>query len=78
LEGKNNMWEKIKKILSREGGKCIVIEDGQPTYLVMKLEDDISETEEVNRNLDHLKAGEAEKAEETEEKNEVKVEDLPF
>ena len=72
------MWEKIKKILSREGGKCIVIEDGQPTYLVMKLEDDISETEEVNRNLDHLKAGEAEKAEETEEKNEVKVEDLPF
>ncbi|MBU2068548.1 hypothetical protein KKE13_03165 [Patescibacteria group bacterium] len=73
------MWEKIKNILSREGGKCIVVEDGQPTYVVMKLGD--YEVAEVNRNVDYLKAGEAEKAEEEidiREKEEVKVEDLPF
>ena len=74
------MWKKIKNILSKEGGKCIIVEDNQPSYIVMKLEDyDINE---VNRNVDYLKAGEAEKAEEkTEEKvdgEDVKVEDLPF
>lgn len=76
------MWEKIKKILQKEGGKCIIIENGQPSYLVMKLED-YSEDEEVNRRIDQWKAAEETEAE-TENKEdkregpEVKVEDLPF
>ena len=32
------MWERIKKILQKEGGKCIII-DKQQSYLVTKLED---------------------------------------
>jgi len=87
------MWEKIKNILSKEGGKCIIVEDNQPTYVVMKLEDyekisqgDSSETAEVNRNLDTWKAEEDVQSEQsepevgqaTEDKEEVKVEDLPF
>ena len=79
------MWEKIKKILSKEGGKCIIIENDQSTYLVTKWED--AETKEinheVNRSIDHWKAEEdAEKEPEVnktdEEKPEVKIEDLPF
>ena len=68
------MWKKIKKILQKEGGKCIIIEDNQPTYLVMKIEDyeKISKIEEVNRDIDEWKAQEGEETEE------VKVEDLPF
>lgn len=70
------MWEKIKKILQKEGGKCIIIEDNQPTYLVMKIEDyeKTSKIEEVNRDIDEWKAQEKEETEEAE----VKVEDLPF
>lgn len=68
------LWEKIKKILQKEGGKCIIVEDNQPTYLVMKMEDyeKASEIEEVNRDIDEWRAEEKEEAEE------VKVEDLPF
>jgi len=81
LEKKNKyMWEKIKKILQKEGGKCIIVEDNQPTYLVMRLEDyekasakaSSSEMEEVNQDIDEWRA------EEKEETEEVKVEDLPF
>jgi hypothetical protein len=81
------MWEKIKKILQKEGGKCIIIEDNQPTYLVMKMEDyekmpekgSSSEIEEANRDIDEWKANEKEKTEAVEPDNqEVKVEDLPF
>ena len=68
------LWEKIKKILQKEGGKCIIIENNQPTYLVMKIEDyeKASEIEEVNQSLDELKAREGK------ENEEVKIEDLPF
>lgn len=75
------MWEKIKKILQKEGGKCIVIEDNEPSYLVQKLDDDggvlasrpIAEIEKVNRDIDEWKAqeevtkSEVEPAEEKEE-----------
>jgi hypothetical protein len=82
-----DMWEKIKKILQKEGGKCIIVEDNQPTYLVMKLEDyqktvqSNDETEKANRDIDQWKAIEEEKEEPglvEAEKEEVKVEDLPF
>ena len=81
------MWEKIKKILQKEGGKCIIVEDNQPTYLVMKLEDyekasekaSSSETKEVNRDIDEWRAEEKEETEIVDSNNqEVKIEDLPF
>ena len=82
------MWEKIKKILQKEGGKCIIIEKDQPTDLVTKIDDYESSTkknisseiEKVNRDIDELSLKEKEKTEVTEPNNneEVKVEDLPF
>ena len=80
------MWEKIKKILQKEGGKCIIIEDNRPTYLVMKLEDydkdssgqSSGEVEKVNRDISEWKAKEKESEIVEPESQEVKVEDLPF
>lgn len=83
------MWEKIKKILSKGEGKCIIVEDNQPAYVVLKWEDyeeiiDIcsTETENVNRNIDHWKAEENAKTEpevnQLDDNTEVKIEDLPF
>lgn len=82
------MWEKIKKILQKEGGKCIVIEKDQPTYMVTKIDDYesgpknniSSEIEKVNRDMDELSFKEKEKTEAVElnDSEEVKVEDLPF
>ncbi len=75
------MWDKIKRILQKEGDQCIIIEEGQPSYLVKKLENG-DETEKVNRDIDHLKAEESEEKQEVEmtqpENQEVRVEDLPF
>jgi len=81
------MWERIKKILQKEGGKCIIISENEPTYLVMKLEDHekavksnpSQDTERVNRDIAELKAEEMQKDEaEDTEVDELKVEDLPF
>jgi len=82
------MWNKIKKILSKEGGKCIIVEENQPSYVVMKLDEyekmsdnnSALKTEEVNRDIDSLKAEETKETEITGPENqaEVKVEDLPF
>lgn len=71
------LWEKIKKILQKEGGKCIIIEEGQPAYLVMKL-GDYEEIEEVNRDINEWKAEEEESEAVETDNQEVKVEDLPF
>ncbi len=86
------MWERIKKILQKEGGKCIIIEENRPTYLVMRLKDyektssDQSSEEEgteiieeVNQDINEWEAEEKEETEVVEPDNqEVKVEDLPF
>ncbi len=87
------MWDKIKKILSKGEGKCIIIEDNEPAYVVVKWEnyermiDTCSaEIQEANKNIDHWKAEENAKVEpevapveeESDEKTEVKIEDLPF
>lgn len=81
------MWERIKKILQKEGGKCIIISENEPTYLVMKLEDyekvaksgQSQNTERVNRDIAEWKAEEMQKDElEETDTNELKVEDLPF
>jgi len=82
------MWEKIKRILQKEGGKCIIIEKGQPTYLVTKIDDYesnsknniSSEIEKVNRDINELNMKEKEEVDIIEPENgeEMKVEDLPF
>ncbi|MBL7053092.1 MAG: hypothetical protein ISS02_00295 [Candidatus Portnoybacteria bacterium] len=74
------MWDKIKKILSKQGEKCIIIEDNKPSYLVMKLEDseagaESSETEEINKSIDELKP--QEEVELNDNKG-IEIEDLPF
>lgn len=33
------MWETIKKILSKNSGTCIIVEEGKPAYVVTKFED---------------------------------------
>ncbi|KKS26246.1 MAG: hypothetical protein UU87_C0003G0166 [Parcubacteria group bacterium GW2011_GWA2_42_11] len=33
------MWENIKKILAKTKGTCIIIEDGQPAYVVTPFND---------------------------------------
>ncbi len=84
------MWEKIKKILSKGDSKCIIVEDNQPTYVIIKWEDYESmvdnrstEIQEANSNIDNWKAENDAKKEyeankEKEDKAEVKIEDLPF
>ncbi|NQV00540.1 MAG: hypothetical protein HQ537_00205 [Parcubacteria group bacterium] len=72
------LWKTIKKILQKQGGKCIIIEENEPTYLVMKIDDEV---EEVNKDINEWKEKEDKQIEvpETETDNQaVKVEDLPF
>jgi hypothetical protein len=49
------MWETIKKILQKQPGTCIIVEDGKPAYVVTKFsdyEDFLEEKEKiVGRNL---------------------------
>lgn len=33
------MWETIKKILQKQGGTCIIIEEGKPEYVVTSFKD---------------------------------------
>ncbi len=72
------LWKTIKKILQKQGGKCIIIEENQPTYLVMKIDDEV---EEINKDINEWREKEDKQVEvpETEADNQaVKVEDLPF
>lgn len=66
------MWKKIKRILQKEGGKCIIMEEGEPVYIVSRLDDneEISEskpqeTEKVNQNIAEWQN------KETEDQNEI-------
>jgi len=81
------MWERIKKILQKQGGKCIIVSENEPTYLVMKLEDyekaaksgQSQDVEKVNRDIAEWKAEEMQENEaEDTDIDELKVEDLPF
>lgn len=81
--------EKIKRILEREGGKCIVIDESRDEYLVIekrsfKEEEKEDEIEKVNRDIEEMKVSEepeleTEFGDEPEEKKEeLRIEDLPF
>jgi hypothetical protein len=49
------MWETIRKILQKQRGTCIIIEDGRPAYVVTKFSDYENSLEErkedVTQNL---------------------------
>jgi len=84
------MWEKIKNLMQKSGGKFIIIEDNKPAYVILPIEEyeellDSSQIEKANRELIELKSTEAVEPimEESETRpapreNEIKVEDLPF
>ena len=86
------MWKTIKNLLSKGGGKCIIIENEKPAYVVMRVEEyesllegdgqlsESAEIEKANQDISAFKAREKEKniLEEMSEKEEIKVEDLPF
>jgi len=83
------MWPTIKNLLQKGGGKCIIVENEKPAYIVMKVEDyekllaggpEVAEPEleEVNRDIAEWQAKKKEEAEITNNSQEVKVEDLPF
>ncbi len=87
------MWDKIKKILQKEGGKCIIIEENEPSYVVLTFDEyekkiagsDTSDNqaEKINRDIAEWRATEAEQPEiapQTPESRDedVKIEDLPF
>lgn len=80
------MWEKIKQVLDKEGGRCIIVEEGQPSYVVSKLDEADSQpadqVERVNRDINEWKEEESltKAVTETEPENdqEVKIENLPF
>jgi len=76
------LWEKIKKIMEKEGGQCVIIEDGQPIYLVKRLDDAEEDIEKVNRDLEDLRTNENQETRLTEPEDvmsrEVRIEDLPF
>jgi hypothetical protein len=44
------MWETIKKILQKQPGTCIIVEDGKPAYVVTKFPD-------YENSLDEREAG---------------------
>lgn len=78
------LWKTIKKILQKQGGKCIILEEGQPTYLVTKIEDyegnldkdKPSGIDKVNQDIHEWKEQESE--EDLQDVKDVKIEDLPF
>lgn len=76
------LLDKVRRILEKEGGKCIVIEEGKSEYLVIEKRDfKEEEIDKVNRDIEEMKATEEmEKdfGEDAKEDDEVQVEDLPF
>jgi len=76
------MWEKIKRIIEKEGGVCVIIENGQPVYSVRRIDDIKDETEKVNRDIESLRADESQETKIAEPAGgvpeEIKIEDLPF
>jgi len=81
------MWQKIKKLIDKAGGKFIIVENEKPAYVVLPIEEyenllDSSQIAKANQEISQLKASQPEQTEiesaETKDEDEVKVEDLPF
>jgi hypothetical protein len=83
------MWKTIKNILQKDSGKCIIIENEKPMYVVMKMKDyenllekdnpsENTEIEKVNQDIAGLRNQNENNLEEIVPEEEVSVEDLPF
>jgi len=85
------MWKTIKNLLSKGGGKCIIVENEKPVFVVMSFGEyenllekggepsESAEIEKVNRDISEWQSGgEDNNLEEINPKEEFKVEDLPF
>ena len=87
------MWSIIKKLLQKHGGRIIIVEDGQPECVIMKIDEyeallksnETQEISQVNQEISQIKASETPepvieeaKTKEAEVKEEVKEEELPF
>lgn len=68
--------EKIKKILEKEGGKCIIVDENKPYYIAVELKNYDKDIEKINQDIDELKASEEKDFDLPD--NDVKIEDLPF
>lgn len=73
------MWDSIKTILKNKTDKCLIIEDGEPKYVILPYE----EYQQLSKDQDHSIVDE-DRAELDEGKindkiqEEVEIEDLPF
>lgn len=86
------MWDKIKKLMQKSGGKFIIVENDQPAYVVLPIAEyenllEGSQIEKANQEIIELRAAENQETkteesldEQTTDKDEdkIKVEDLPF
>lgn len=75
-------WDKIKEVLKRYGGKVILLEDGQPTYIISRIDDtqmpdQDADLSKVNQELEVL-SSDQKQAEVDKREPDIKVEDLPF
>lgn len=84
------MWKTIKNLLSKGGGKCIIVENEKPVFVVMSFGEyenllekssqspESAEIEKVNQEISEWQSSENNNLEEISPKEEFKVEDLPF
>lgn len=81
------MWEQIKRLMQKGGGKFIIIEENRPSYVILPIEEyenllEQGQIEKANQDISEWKETNSQQPviEETanKEKDEIKVEDLPF
>ena len=81
------MWDKIKKLMQKSNSKLIIVENDQPSYVVLSIDEyesllEGSQIEKANQEIIELRAAESQETKIEEpidkEEGEVKVEDLPF
>lgn len=86
------MWASIKSILKDERTKCIIVEDGEPRYIVIPFEEyeqlrkkgknsivgeNSWDEEKINGEIQDIE-GEDPEPEQSERASAIKIEDLPF
>ncbi len=86
------MWASIKSILKDERAKCIIIEDGEPRYIVIPLEEyeqlrkkgknsivgeNSWDEEKINGEIQDIEE-QGPEPEQRERVSAIKIEDLPF
>lgn len=81
------MWEQIKRLMQKGGGKFIIIEENRPSYVILPIEEyenllEQGQIEKANQDISEWKETNSQQPviEEmvNKEKDEIKIEDLPF